>query len=140
MTVGGISPLGWQPANILWDTTGKAATGVQLYRIFVIVAANNPSKGSADPWNNVIHAWQDRYDDPATVDGTPSGDRLIDPLTAQPETLEAGQNKQGWGEVTIYPKPPYPSDGRPQVRGRAGELAGDPVRFGSGSRSRRRTG
>jgi hypothetical protein len=131
VTVSSISPLGWQPANLIWDTTGKAAVGVQLYRIFVIVAANDPSKGSTDRWNNVIHAWQDRYDDPATVDGTPSGDRLIDPLTAQPETLEAGQNKQGWGEVTIYPKSPAPAT---VARTSATSLASSPatpVRFGS---------
>ena len=66
-------------------------------------------KNPNDPWNNVIHAWDDRYDDPATVDGTPSGDRLIDSFTGKHETLEAGQNKQGWGEVTINPKrPPGP--------------------------------
>ena len=47
-----------------------APTGAQLYRIFVIVARNDP-KNPNDPWNNVVHAWADRYDDPATVDGTP---------------------------------------------------------------------
>ena len=131
VTVPSIAALGWQPANLLWDTSGKASTGVQLYRIFVIVAANNP-KNPNDPWNNVIHAWQDRYDDPATVDGTPTGDRLIDPLTDQPETLEAGENKQGWGEVTINPKPPASA---PAPRSSAVALASAPatsVRFGSG--------
>ncbi len=130
-TVGNIPALGWQPANLLWDTSGKATTGVALYRIFVIVAANDP-KNPNDRWNNVIHAWQDRYDDPATVDGTPSSDRLIDPLTGQFETLEAGQNKQGWGEVTIHPKPPAPA---PVGRRSAVALAtapATPVRFGNG--------
>ena len=86
-----------------------APTGAQLYRIFVIVARNDPGKGAADPWNDVVHAWADRYGDPATADGTRSGDRLTDPLTGQMETLEAGQNKQGWGEVTISPKPTTPA-------------------------------
>ena len=93
-----IPALGWVPANFLWDTSGKAPFGAQLYRIFVIVARNDPSLGATDPWNDVVHAWADRYDDdPATVDGTPSGDRLTDPFTGALETLEAGQNKQGWG-------------------------------------------
>ena len=47
-------------------------------------------------------------------------DRLIDPFTGQLETLEAGQNKQGWGEVTIFPRSPAPGPlaaaARPQSR------------------------
>ena len=109
VTLGTIPALGWVPANFLWDTSGKAPFGAQLYRIFVIVARNDPSLGAADPWNDVVHAWADRYDDPATVDGTPSGDRLTDPFTGQYETLEAGQNKQGWGEVTLFPRPQAPA-------------------------------
>ena len=102
-----IDPLGWVPANFLWSTAGMAPTGAQLYRIFVVVARNDP-KNPNDPWNDVVHAWADRYDDPATVDGTPSSDRLRDPFTGQLETLEAGQNKQGYFEVTIHPKPAAP--------------------------------
>jgi hypothetical protein len=131
VTLPSISPLGWQPANILWNTTGKAPSGVQLYRVFVVVAANDPSRGNADPWNNVIHAWQDRYNDPATVDGTPSGDRLVDPLTAKLETLEAGQNKQGWGEVTIYPKSPAPATVARKSSVALATSPATPVRFGS---------
>ena len=114
-----------------------APTGAQLYRIFVIVARNDPGKGAADPWNNVVHAWADRYGDPATVDGTRSGDRLTDPFTGQYETLEAGQNKQGYGEVTIYPNP-SPNPAPAALTAAAGAPAGapakpaTPLRFGSG--------
>ena len=137
VTIPAIPALGWQPANFLWDTKGMAPTGAQLYRIFVIVAANDPSKGAADPWNNVVHAWADRYGDPATVDGTRSGDRLTDPFTGQYETLEAGQNKQGYGEVTIYPNP-SPNPAPAALTAAAGAPAGapakpaTPLRFGSG--------
>ena len=65
-----IPALGWAPANFLWSTAGMAPTGATTYRIFVIVARNDPANPN-DPWNNVVHAWADRYDDPATVDGTP---------------------------------------------------------------------
>ena len=124
VTLDTIPALGWVPANFLWSTTGRAPAGAQLYRIFVIVARNDP-KNPNDPWNNVIHAWADRYDDPATVDGTPSSDRLVDPFTGQLETLEAGQNKQGWFEVTISPQGRRP---RPAGRhGRAPAPAGGPA-------------
>jgi hypothetical protein len=43
----------------VWDTSGRAAHGQQLYRIFVIVAPNDPQNPD-DPNNKVIHAWQDR--------------------------------------------------------------------------------
>jgi hypothetical protein len=128
VTLGTVAPLGWQPANLLWDTTGRAATGAELYRIFVVVAGNDPSKGAADPWNGVVHAWQDRYNQPVTVDGTPDTARLVDPLTGQAETLEAGQNKQGWGEVTIYPKTPAPAP----LAATAAPVQSTPVQFGSG--------
>jgi hypothetical protein len=108
VTLDTIPPLGMVPANFLWGTAGMAPTGAQLYRIFVIVARNDPANPS-DPWNNVIHALNDRYDQPATVDGTPSAARLIDPFTGQPEVLEAGQNKQGYFEVTIYPRSSAPA-------------------------------
>ena len=135
--VDSIPPQGWAPASFLWSTAGMAPTGVQLYRIFVIVARNDPQNPN-DPWNDVIHAWADRYDDPATVDGTPPGcgtsncDRLVDPLTGQYETLEAGQNKQGWFEVTIHPRPAAPgplaatAGAQPQPQPEA------QLRFGSG--------
>ncbi|HVG96854.1 MAG TPA: hypothetical protein VNK05_08140, partial [Chloroflexota bacterium] len=128
VTLDRIPPLGWVPANFLWGTSGAAPTGAQLYRIFVVVARNDASKGAADPWNNVIHALNDRYDDPATIDGTPSSDRLVDPFTGQYETLEAGQNKQGYGEVIIYPKSAAPAP-LAAARGAAQTPA---LRFGSG--------
>lgn len=131
-TVPSIAPRGWQPANLLWDTTGRAPTGYQLYRVFAVVAANDPVMGTGDPWNNVIHAWQDRYNQPATVDGTPNTDRLTDPLTGQYETLEAGQNKQGYFEVTLAPKPASTV----AAAGTGGAVLGPPtitaLRFGSG--------
>jgi hypothetical protein len=108
VTLDSIPPLGWVPANFLWGTAGMAPTGAQNYRIFVIVARND-AKNPNDPWNNVIHAWADRYDDPATVDGTPSTARLIEPFTGQPEVLEAGQYKQGRFLVTINSKPAAPA-------------------------------
>ena len=136
VTLGTIPALGWVPANFLWDTSGKAPNGAQLYRIFVIVARNTPGLGPADPWNNVIHAWADRYDDPATVDGTPPGcgsancDRLTDPFTGQLEVLEAGQNKQGWGEVTISPRSPAPVPA--PLAAAADSRTTTQLRFGSG--------
>ena len=133
-----IPALGWVPANFLWSTTGMATGGAPTtYRIFVIVARNDPANPN-DPWNNVVHAWADRYDDPATVDGTPPDcgtsacDRLVDPFTGQLETLEAGQNKQGWFEVTIHPRAAAPgplaatAGAQPQPQPEA------QLRFGSG--------
>jgi hypothetical protein len=144
VTLDSIPPLGWVPANFLWGTTGLAPQGAQLYRIFVIVARNDPSLGAADPWNNVAHAWADRYNDPATVDGTPPGcgllhcARLTDPFTGKDEILEAGQNKQGFGEVTIFPRSPAPAPlaaaGGAAQASRAPQAA-TPLRFGSGGLS-----
>ena len=51
VTIPAIPALGWQPASFDWVTSGMAPTGAQLYRIFVIVAQNDPGKGAADPWN-----------------------------------------------------------------------------------------
>lgn len=95
-TVPSIAPRGVQVANITWDTTGFGpGTGGQQYRVFVTV---DPNATIPD----AIHGWQNRFPNyPATVDGTPKGQRLIDPRTGQPEMLEPGQNKQGFQLVTV---------------------------------------
>ncbi len=84
-------------------TAAAAGGNAQHWRIFVIVDPNN---------NNEVHPWHgdgkvcppDSYDpDPAPGTVDPNG-VMIDPMTGKPETLQCGQNNQGYGTLTVVPK------------------------------------
>jgi hypothetical protein len=64
--------------------------GDQLYRIFVIL----------DPANKIAetHEWEDRFKQPAELDGQ----KLVDPLSGSDTKLEAGQNNQGFGLLAVH--------------------------------------
>ncbi|MEY2568702.1 MAG: hypothetical protein QOE35_3231 [Actinomycetota bacterium] len=91
-----IPPRGVAEATVPWDTTGHGpedGSGSRSWLVFVTVDPDNTIP-------NETHELHDRYSNPATVDGR----ELIDPRTGRAETLEAGQNNQGWGALTIAAK------------------------------------
>jgi hypothetical protein len=126
-TIPSIAARGAQLASVTWDTTGFGPSnggGTQQYRVFAIVDPDG-----AVP--NEIHAWKNRYPAyPATTDGTPNGEVLIDPRTGKPETLEAGQNKQGFAEFAVSTPLPSGTVGNQLGVG----LAGDGLRLAPGAR------
>ncbi len=105
-----MTPLGTETVTVAWDTSDRGPTsgaGGQAYRIFAIVDPDC-TLNSALPCGGVvdeIHEWQDRFNFPPTVDGSSTGQRIIDPFTGKAEVLESGQNNQGFVQLTIYATP-----------------------------------
>lgn len=107
-----IPPRGTQTVGVDWDTTGRgpmSGPAGATYRFFVVVDQDNQIP-------NETHEWADRYNEPPTKNGQPGEERLIDPMTDNPETLEAGQNNQGWGgDIIVNAKS---ASGSPQAAGK----------------------
>jgi hypothetical protein len=96
-TIPRIEPQGVVHVQQPWVATHPGGPGHQDYRIFAIVDRNNTLDS--------IHPWKDPSEPACPPTSVVGGKPAIDPMTGQTDALSCGQNKQGFGTVTVVPQP-----------------------------------
>lgn len=78
-----------------WTAEGSREGDAEDWMIFVIL--------DRDDTMREIHGWAGDGTDACPASSVEGGQPLVDPLTNREETLQCGQNNQGFGQFSVYP-------------------------------------